>query len=110
MLQSLIGMAAWALLAGCQAQHPFAASGPARVPPPGMDSPAPYYPPPSGAIAAPPKASPPAMGSRASISAETAPLATSSPGIAADPADREPIRIVENPAPAARTAAAPARS
>ena len=103
-------IAASLLLAGCQAQNPFAAFGPARVPPPGMDATAPYYPPSPGTIAAPPSQSSPATGTRASISAPSSPLGSSSPSIVAEPADREPIRIVENPAPAARTAAVPARS
>jgi hypothetical protein len=107
----LAGMAAVVLLTGCQAQNPFAAFGPARVPPPGMDSPAPYYPPTPSTIAAPPKTSSPSAGSRASISAEPTPLATAaSTSIIAEAADKDPIRIVENSSPAARTATAPTRA
>jgi hypothetical protein len=40
----------------------------------------------------------------------SAPASSPRTGYAADPADREPIRIVENPAAATRTASAPARS
>ena len=103
-------MAAIVVATGCQVQNPYAAFGPATVPPPGMQTPAPYYPPTTPAIAAPPKSGP-STGSRASISAESTPLvATPRPSVVAEASDREPIRIVENPAPIARTATAPTRS
>ena len=110
MQRALAGLAAIVVATGCQVQNPYAAFGPATVPPPGMQAPAPYYPPATPANAAPPKNGP-ATGSRASISAESTPLAlTPRPGLVAEASDREPIRIVENPAPVTRTAAAPTRS
>jgi hypothetical protein len=110
MQRALAGMAVIAVATGCQVQNPYAAFGPATVPPPGMQTPSPYYPPTTPALAAPPKSGPSA-GSRASISAESTPLALAPrAGIVAEASDREPIRIVENPAPVARTAAAPSRS
>ena len=92
--------------AGCQAQNPYSVFGPQRVPTPGMQTPAPYYPPTAGAAAA---ASPPSAGAatgRQSVSADSPPRSLSAPK-STEAGDREPIRIVENPAPAARTAAAP---
>jgi Prokaryotic membrane lipoprotein lipid attachment site len=102
---ALVG--ALATLAGCQSQNPYAAFGPATVPPPGLQTP-PYYPPSVGAAttSAPGTAAAPAATStRPSVSAEGT-LSSTAAGSAfvADPADREPIRVVENPAPAARTA------
>ena len=79
-------------LVGCQSQNPYAWFGPHRVPTPGQPTPAPYYP--ATASAATP--------TRTSISAESPPSAAST--TIADAGDKQPIRIVENPAPAARTA------
>ena len=100
----MVGIAA--ALAGCQAQNPYSAFGPNRVPPPGMQSPAPYYP--AGATAAP-AAAPASAGAattgRLSVSAKSS--APSSPiASRAQTSGEDAIRIVENPAPAARTAAA----
>ena len=98
-----------ALLAGCQSQNPFVAFGPPTVPSPTTSQTAPYYPPtaigPKQTTANAPFASP-----RISVSAEgnsAPPLPRSS--FVADPADREPIRVVENPSPPTRTAAATGR-
>ena len=89
--------------AGCQTQNPFAAIGPATVPAPATGQQPPYYP----ATAAAPE---PAPSGRISVSADSAPRSsTTSSAIVADPADREPIRIVENNSPAVRTATAPSR-
>src|SRR5262245_35698619 len=98
-----VALGVTALLAGCQAQNPYSMFGPNRVPTPGMQAPAPYYPATAGSTTAP--AAQPT--SRPSISvaspAPSAPAATIS-----DAGDQEPIRIVENPGPAARTATSPA--
>jgi hypothetical protein len=79
-----------ALVAGCQARNPYAAFGPATIPAPGMQTPAPYYP--AAAAQVPP--------------AEPDDRQPSDPRPLADPADAQPIRIVENPTPI-RTTAAP---
>ena len=89
------------LLAGCQAQNPYALFGPNRVPTPGMQAPAPYYP--ANASAAPATNANSAIGGRTSVSVATPAPGTSSMTMT-DAGDKEPIRIVENPAPAARTA------
>jgi hypothetical protein len=93
-------------LGGCQAQNPYAAFGPAKVPPPGMQM-APYYPP--AAPAPPPITSGNSMTTspRVSITAEPGAV-TPKVSFAAEPTDREPIRIVESAQPATRTAAVPA--
>lgn len=116
-------IAALAIFSGCQSPNPFAVFGPSTVPPPGVPSPTPYYPQGSSAIASSSGAnsapagipsSPPVSGSasvtspRLSVSAADS-TSSRAPGtnFVADPLDREPIRIVENPAAAARTAAVP---
>jgi hypothetical protein len=100
-LLALVGLLA--ATAGCQARNPYAAFGPATVPPPGMQAPPPYYPP-SGAAAAleTPTTSPAEPPLSASVADATSPPPRSA--FTADASDREPIRIVENPQPAARTA------
>jgi hypothetical protein len=87
------------VLAGCQAGNPYAAFGPATIPAPGMQTPAPYY-------AATATASPP---SSAGIAEPAGSHAYEAPAsrFMADSSDSQPIRIVENPA-AIRTATAPA--
>jgi hypothetical protein len=89
---------AWVLLAalsGCQTQNPYSMFGPNRVPTPGPQSTVPYYPPMPGAAAS---------GSRPSVSADApAPIAPTK-SLTAAASDKEAIRIVENPSPAARTA------
>ncbi len=89
-------------LAGCQAQNPYAAFGPHRVPPPGMQTPAPYYP---AGGAAPPAAGPAAAAGaksgRVSVSVSQPASASTAAVSADDVAAQPPIRIVENPAPAA---------
>ncbi len=105
----LLSVFAAVALSGCQVQDPFAVFGPPRVPAPKTAQTAPYYPPTSSASKQPP---PPASTSspRLSVSAEgTSPPPTSPTRFAADSADREPIRIVENPS-GTRTASAPSRS
>jgi hypothetical protein len=97
-------------MGGCQSQNPYAAFGPQRVPAPTTSEALPYYPPTAATNAAERgSATTAAPSPRMSVSAEggasTAPRGT----FAADPADREPIRVVENPA-AARTASAAART
>jgi hypothetical protein len=95
--------AALLVAAGCQTQNPFAAIGPATVPAPTTGQQPPYYP----AIGTAPAALP---SGRVSVSADSAPrLSTTSSAIVAEPADREPIRIVENSSPTIRTATAPSR-
>jgi len=96
-----------ALLAGCQVQDPFAAFGPSRVPSPKTAQSAPYYPPTSTASKQPP--APPPATPRISVSAESNPPLAILSRFKADAADREPIRIVENPS-ATRTASAPSRT
>src|SRR5262245_38983739 len=94
-----LAMIAGLLAAGCQVQNPLAI-GPPRVPAPNSAQATPYYPttanvPKSGAPAAPSPAQP-----RISVSAETQPPpAPIRSRLAADSADRESIRIVENPNP-----------
>ena len=115
-LLAVLLMSAMALLAaGCQTQNPFAAVGPATVPAPSTGQTLPYYPPnvtgasPAVPTAANPAVAVPASAPRVSVSAEGTRSAPAHSAIVADPADREPIRIVENGAPAARTASANAR-
>jgi hypothetical protein len=103
----LLLIAATATAAGCQMRSPLAAFGPLTVPAPTTLDSAPYYPS-TTAQQPPPPATPPAS-NRLSVSAEgKAPLTRSAMAPAA--ADREAIRIVENPTAATRTAAVPARS
>jgi hypothetical protein len=109
-MERVVVAAAILLAAGCQAQNPFAAIGPSKVAPPATSQALPYYPAGGagvasgrgGAGAGPAAAERPA---RISVSAEGA-ARTGPPQntIVAEPADREPIRIVENPSGAARTA------
>lgn len=100
------------VVAGCQSQSPYAMVGPATVPAPTTAQTPPYYPPPSGGQ--PPGAT---ASTRPSVSAEGSIAATpgsiaatpARPSFTAEPSDREPLRIVENPTPT-RTAAAPGRT
>jgi hypothetical protein len=97
--------------AGCQSADPLAAFGPYKVPPPTTAHVSPYDPPtvtpstttraeqPVEKVASP----------RAFVSVETLPFSTSPARLATDPADRQPIRVVENPAATTRTAAASSR-
>jgi hypothetical protein len=90
--------------AGCQAQNPYAAFGPPTIAAPTTTHGQPYYPPAAAPQRANPNAIPPNQ--RLSVSAETTPIAqVPRTSVAADPADRAPIRVVENAAAAARTAA-----
>jgi hypothetical protein len=119
-MQRLLAIIAlMAISVGCQAENPFAFFGPARVPAPGAQSQAPYYPPTGSASTQPigstavPAASPLARSSsaatvRPSVSADNTMSVSSGSSFVTDAGDREPIRIVENPSPAARTATAPA--
>jgi hypothetical protein len=96
---ALIGAAV--MLGGCQAQNPYALFGSQRVPTPGMQTPAPYYP--ANASAAPAANSTgTAASGRLSVSASAAP--SQAAVTISDAGDKQPIQIVENPAPAARTA------
>ena len=105
MQRVLLSIFAAALLAGCQVQDPFAAFGPRRVPSPTTAQTAPYYPPSASASKQAP-APTTAPSPRISVSAENnPPLPTDRARFVADSADREPIRIVENPS-ATRTASA----
>jgi hypothetical protein len=99
-------------LAGCQAQNPYAAFGPPRVPAPTTSQSLPYYPPSAGAAALQGSgASASAASTRMNVSAEGQPsIQPSRAGLAADPADREPIRVVENAAGGTRTASAAGRA
>jgi hypothetical protein len=92
-------------LAGCQSQSPYAVIGPPTVPAPRSAQAPPYYPPLAGGGAPALPAS-----TRPSVSVDRQSELAASPGaLSAEPADREPLRIVENPAAAARTAAAPGK-
>jgi hypothetical protein len=93
--------------AGCQSADPLAAFGPYRVPAPTTAQPAPYYP--ANGTAAP-VVSEKAAPTRVSVSAEGPLVPASQPRFAAEPSDREPIRVVENPTANTRTAAAPSRT
>jgi hypothetical protein len=97
------------LLTGCQVQDPFAVFGPPRVPAPKTAQSTPYYPPTNTASNQPPVPAPTAT-PRMSVSAESSPPPPAPTNrFATDSADRDPIRIVENPS-AARTASAPSRT
>jgi hypothetical protein len=103
-------LVALAWTAGCQSQNPFAAIGPQTVPAPGSAQTPPYYPPSTNPTSAT-KAGAPAASTRISVSADRSPSGQSnSPTLVADPADREPIRVVENPQPPTRTASSGART
>ncbi len=105
MHKSLIGLAAMSLLAGCQAanwQNPYAAIGPATVPPPGMKEAAEgYYTPPPATptigVATTPAAAETAAAVRPSLAGAVrteigvSPRTTPSTSISTEP----PIRIVE---------------
>jgi hypothetical protein len=95
-MKRAMALALLAVLTGCQSQNPYSMFGPNRVPTPGTQGQAPYYPATPGAAAG--------GVSRPSISADSSAPPVSSRSLAADSSDKEPIRIVENPAPAARTA------
>src|SRR5439155_12161066 len=100
-----------ATAAGCQMRSPLAAFGPPTVPAPTTLQSAPYYLSPSAATSRQAALGSRSGGSRLSVSAEgnsSPPLARSA--ARSEPADREPIRIVENPSMATRTAAVPTRS
>src|SRR6476660_176597 len=94
--------------AGCKTNNPVAAFGPPTVPAPKTLQAPPYYPGganPTGALSAPPSAS-----GRLSVSAEgNSPSTLARSTNRSEPAEREPIRIVENPSAATRTAAVPSR-
>jgi hypothetical protein len=127
MTRVLVVLSALALAAGCRTpeSNPFAAIGPATIPPPTIEMPGSYYTTPPGAAAgaaAPlpanslPSISVPSGGSaapqpsipRAPYSfGSLAPGSASAPSFAADSADREPIRIVEAAPSEARIATAP---
>src|SRR5438552_2409440 len=93
----LLSIFAAALLAGCQVQDPFAAFGPPRVPSPTTAQTAPYYPP-NGSAAKQPSAPASTATPRISVSSEgNPPPPTTRSRFVADSADRDPIRIVENP-------------
>jgi hypothetical protein len=97
-------------LGGCQVQNPFAAFGPPRVPAPTTAESLPYYPPTATATQRTSPATP-AASPRLSVSAEGNSVAqVPRSRFVADPADREPIRIVDNPAAATRTASSAART
>jgi hypothetical protein len=105
----LLSILASGLLAGCQVQDPFAAFGPSRVPAPKTAQSAPYYPP-TNSASKQPRVPASTATPRMSVSAEGNPPPPTTPSrLATDSADREPIRIVENPS-ATRTASAPSRS
>lgn len=108
MIRAFSMLSAAALLVGCQAQNPFAMFGPATVPAPGAQSPSPYYPTgtPQGPIAASGSTGT-AASKLPSVSGEPSTLAAPSNRFVTDPADKQAIRIVENPAAAARLATAP---
>ena len=108
MLRILLVVTAAAALTGCQVQDPFAAFGPPRVPAPKTAQSTPYYPTTADAKAA--TAPPPASSPRLSVSADDKKQTpAASTRFASDPADRQPIRIVENPSAGTRTATAPTR-
>jgi hypothetical protein len=100
----LIGLS---IVAGCQAQNPFAAFGPSTVPTPTAAAALPYYPPAGQTAAAGKAIAPPASTPRISVSADqSSPLAAPRSAFIPDPADSQPVKIVENPSlPATRTAA-----
>jgi hypothetical protein len=81
----------------------LAVFGPYKVPAPSTAQVSPYYPP-TGTTAKQPieKTTAP----RVSVSVETPPPPISASRFATDPADRQPIRVVENPSATTRTAAA----
>ena len=92
--------------AGCQSADPLTAFGPYRVPATSTAQATPYYPPP----AANSQAAESKSNARLSVSAE-GPLAPASKfKMAAEPGDREPIRVVEGPAANTRTATATNRN
>jgi hypothetical protein len=129
MTRVLVVLSALALLLGCRTpeSNPFAAFGEATIPPPTIEVPGSggsYYTTPSGAAAgstAPlpanslPSISVPSGGTPAPQPSiprpysfgSLAPRSSTSPSFAADPADREPIRIVEAAPSEARIATAP---
>jgi len=91
---------------GCQSADPLAVFGPYKVPPPTTAQVSPYYPPTGTTAGQPPDQ---ATSPRLSISVETPPPPISGTRFATDPIDRHPIRVVENPSAATRTATAPQR-
>jgi hypothetical protein len=82
------------LVAGCQAQNPYAPFGPPTVPAPAANQ-LPYYPP--GGVSQ--AAQPAATNTRPSVSVSGPSGSAPRGSITTDAADREPIRIVENAAP-----------
>ena len=111
----LLPIALALVASGCQSQNPFAAVGPVTVPAPSTGQPLPYYPPnvsggaPAASGAAGSATAGRAKSPRVSVSAEGTATSPSRTAIVADPADREPIRIVESNSPAVRTANANTR-
>jgi hypothetical protein len=96
--------------AGCQASNPYAVIGPATVPAPTTAQAPPYYPPNNDPAAAPRATA--VANTRPSVSAESAPAMepaaqrTVTQPFVAQPADSQPLRIVENPQAGTRTASA----
>lgn len=82
------------LVAGCQAQNPYAPFGPPTIPAPAANQ-LPYYPPDAANAAAAPAAT--ATRPSISVSGPSSDLPRST--VTSNAADREPIRIVENPDP-----------
>jgi hypothetical protein len=105
-------LVALAMFAGCQTQNPLAAFGPATIDAPRSAQAPPYYPP---TTLTGDKTSSPSSGAtstaatpRLNVSAETVALSVPQK-TTAQQADQEPIRIVENPTAAAKTASASQR-
>jgi hypothetical protein len=110
MERALLLLIAAALAAGCQSQNPFAAFGPSRVPAPTTHQTPPYYPP-TATTPLPSGSRSDTLNQRLSVSAEGISVAPPSrSGSFADPNDRSPIRVVENPEATARLAAVPAKN
>jgi hypothetical protein len=127
MMRVLAILSAIALAAGCRANdpNPFAAFGAATIPPPTIEVPGsgPYYPAPAAGSATPtppanslPSISVPSGGTTAPQPSIPRPYSfgslapsgsPSTSSFATDPADREPIRVVEAAPSAIRVATAP---
>jgi len=109
MQRALLLAIAAALMAGCQWQNPFAAFGPSRVPAPTTHQTPPYYPP-TPTSPRPLGPQPAIPNQRLSVSAEGVSIGPPTrSGTFADPSDRSPIRVVENPQATARLATAAGR-
>ena len=114
MLRILLVVTAAAAIAGCPVQDPFAAFGPPRVPGARKAQSTPSYPT-TAAATNPADAAESRNGAAAgeqsasmSVSADDKKQTpAASTRFASDPADRQPIRIVENPSAGTRTATAP---